>query len=629
MLQSMRKGAGNIAAKGLMFLLVIAFASWGIGDYLTVSPNPTVATVGSVSISSADFNNEFRRDLQSIQQRTGAVISMEQARSLGLVDAALGRMIDRALVDQGARALGLRVSDQVVREAILNQPAFRGAGGQFDRLRFETALRNEGLSEGFYVNFMRANLLRAQVVESLASGVDNAPDALTDPLFRYRQEKRVIEYVVVPNAPIDTLPEPEEAEIAAFHEKNAARFSHPEFRALSFVALEPSALLNEVEASEQEMRDEYEARRAMYNIPEKRDIEQAVYATEAAAREAHALIKGGKSLDAVAEATLKVKPADLKLGKLTRDQLPAPIADRAFALNLGAVSEPVQSPLGWHIVRVAGMEAGTTRSFEQVKDELKRAVGLRHAADRLVKLKDRFEDALAASGKIEDAATSLGLTLQRIAAVDAQGRGPDGKPAAGLPAYRSFVPIAFRAAEGAEPEVHEAENASYFALRVDSVTPAKLRPLAEVRGLVIAGWKIDAAGKAAANRATAIADRVKAGAKLAELAESVKGTVEVTSPLTRAGAGGPNKLMPATLAELFGAQVGAVVTGPSRTADGHLVARLARIDAANAATGAAERAQISASIGDGIAEDLLFQYRKHLEAQFGVTLNRAALDATF
>jgi peptidyl-prolyl cis-trans isomerase D len=625
MLDRLRKGAGSWIARGLMFLLVISFAAWGIGDYLTVRTDTTVATVGDVKISADAFSREFRRELQVLQQRFGASLDAEQARRLGLPDAALGQMVDRALFDLAAAGLGLRVPDSVVREAITRNPAFHDSFGKFDRQRFQYVLANEGLSEAGFVAATRRDLVREQLAASLTAGATAAPGAVADALYRYRQERRAAEYFVVASASIAGFGAPTEAELEAFHKDNAGRFSSPELRTVAWLVMRPEDLLAEMAVSDDEIKDEYEARRGQYSTPERREVEQAVYPTEAAARAAFDMLKDGADFAAVAEKTRKLKPADLKLGKVTREQLPAAIAVPVFALPVGQVSEPLQSPLGWHLARVVAIEPATTRTLAEAKDELKRQIGLRKAADALIKVRDQLDDRLAGGASLDEAAQALNFKVQR-ATLDARGAGTDGKPVPDLPPLPQFLSLVFEAPEGGDPEIGDGTDGAYVALRVEKIAPSALRPLAEVRDEVIAGWQAEQRRMAAERKAGELAEALKGGGDIQRLAQDAGGAVEASPLLTRGGLGGESKLSPPVLARLFQAAKGEVVTGPAAAGDGFVVARLARIEGADPAADAAQVERIRRGLANGIADDLLAQYRAGLERRFGVNINRAAME---
>ena len=629
MLEQMRKGAATWAAKILLFLLVFSFGIWGVADYLRVRPETTVANVGEAAIQAIDFSTQYRRELQRVQVRLGSSLDAEQAKSLGLPDLVLQRMIEWALFDQAGRNMGLRASDPAVRFEIESNPTFRSPLGQFDRLMFEAALREQGFSEGAFVAAVKRDLIREQIVDSLVAGVSTAPDALVDRLFRYRQEKRVAEYLVVANAAIKEVPEPSESDLVAYHKENAGRFTAPELRAVNWVEMRPEDLLGEIQVSDQEIGDEYDSRQKSFVTPERRTIEQAVYPTEAAARDALHAIRGGADFVATAEKTLNLKRADLALGKLTRDELPPALATPIFGLGVDQISDPIQSPLGWHVVRVTAIEPGHTRKLEEVRDELKREIALLHAADRLVKLRDQFDDRIAGGATLEEAAQAAGLKVRKVAAIDARGQDPAGKPVGGLPAYGRFLSAVFSAPERGEPEIHETENRSYVALQVEAITPPALKPIAELRNDVIAAWKAEQRANAAAKKAEAISARLKEGGDLQGLAQSVGSGIELSPALDRTGRGGEHKLSPQVLAELFRVLTpGGIVTGPTAAGDGQVVARLARINVADPAASAAERERLKQAIAGGIADDLFAEYRNALERRFGVSVNRAVLEGS-
>ena len=56
------------------------------------------------------------------------------------------------------------------------------------------------------------------------------------------------------------------------------------------------------------------------------------------------------------------------LGFFTRGQMVKPFEEAAFALDVGQISEPVQSPFGWHIIKVEEKRDQPLPSFDQVKD---------------------------------------------------------------------------------------------------------------------------------------------------------------------------------------------------------------------------------------------------------------------
>ena len=81
----------------------------------------------------------------------------------------------------------------------------------------------------------------------------------------------------------------------------------------------------------------------------------------------------GKSLEDAAKEVLGSADGVIKLGPVTKKELPpGPLADGIFALPEGVAPAPIQSPLGWHIVRINKIEPGKSVPFDEVKEKLEK-----------------------------------------------------------------------------------------------------------------------------------------------------------------------------------------------------------------------------------------------------------------
>ncbi|MGH6921276.1 MAG: SurA N-terminal domain-containing protein, partial [Geminicoccaceae bacterium] len=263
MLNVLRKQAGSWVVKVLLMLLVVSFAIWGIGDvFYGGSQNPAVATVGESEISANELADAFNQSLRNLQQRVSTQISREQAIQLGLMQQALQDLIARRLIDLRARDMGLTVTDASLRALVTEDPMFQAAG-RFDRGRFEQLLMASGLTEEGYIASLRQDVMRGSLTDGVA-GAGVVPQALVDALYRYRNEQRRGRYAVVETSSITGVPEPSEEDLQAYHEAHQDRFTAPEYRALTFITLEPEDLVGEIEISEDQIAAEYQARIESY-----------------------------------------------------------------------------------------------------------------------------------------------------------------------------------------------------------------------------------------------------------------------------------------------------------------------------------------------------------------------------
>src|SRR5205814_7110654 len=139
------------------------------------------------------------------------------------------------------------------------------------------------------------------------------------------------------------------------------------------------------------VKQEYEARSAEFGTPEKRDVDQAMADSEAKAKAIIAAVTAGKTLEDAAKEVLGNSDGVIKLGPVTKKDLPpGPLADGIFGLTEGVAPAPIQSPLGWHVVRINKIEPGKSVSFDEVKPKLEKELKAQQAPDLLIKLVTDF-----------------------------------------------------------------------------------------------------------------------------------------------------------------------------------------------------------------------------------------------
>ena len=322
MLAQMRRGASSLAAKILLLLLVGTFGLWGIGNRLYKTESRWVAKVGGHEITQVQFANEFRREIRDMQARFGAQIDVEQARQVGLANASLHRMVDKALLRQAVRDSGIVISDDVVRKNIDADPRFRGVGQRFDRNVFQAILRNNGYSEAQYVDEVRQQIALEQLLGSLSAGIGAVPAAMTDAAYRFRNERRVADYFILPLTAMPAIADPDEKVLEEFYNNQREIFTIPETRSITFVTLSPQAFAGSVTVSDDEIREEYAARRQEFETQAKREIQQLVFSNADAAKAARERILKGESIGDVAKSTDR-KSTRLNSSHIQKSRMPS------------------------------------------------------------------------------------------------------------------------------------------------------------------------------------------------------------------------------------------------------------------------------------------------------------------
>ena len=567
MIQWMHRISKSFLATILMGALALSFVLWGVGDMFTGATSTAVATVDGVNIETTTFQRLYRTAIRSQSQATGMEITPEMAQAMGIGQIALQQSIDRAALDNYVREKGIVASDAQVTETVRAIEAFRGPSGQFDYQQFLNTLQTASYAtEQEFTSEVRADLARSQLVGATQSFFV-LPGEYALPLYLHLNEKRAADYVVVPASAAGDIAPPDDKTLTAFVKENAARFSTPEYRDVTFAAITPADVT--VEVTDKMVDDEYAARKATYNISERRELSQLEFKNEAEAKAARARIDGGTPFDKLAEER-GLKPADISLGTKSAEELGDPAAAKAaFAVAEGQVSQPVQGNFGWVMLRTTKVTPGVNRPLESVREEVRAALRTQVAADKLVDVINAYDDARKGGDDLAAAAKKANMKTGRIAAMDSRGLAPDGKPTE-APTNPEFLAAAFRADAGADNEPISTKDGAYYVVRVNGTTPPKLKPLAEVRAEAEAQWIQRRRGELLAARAKTLTEQAVKEKSLASIAGAVNSGVQKSTALGRDTNAG--NFPSALVTKLFDAKPGAIVYAPQ--GDGYVIAQL-------------------------------------------------------
>jgi peptidyl-prolyl cis-trans isomerase D len=471
---------------------------------------------------------------------------------------------------------------------------------------------------------LRGGLMRSQLTNAIAAGAE-APALMRDSIYRFRGERRVAEYLRIPSSTVGPVAEPTQDELAAFHAQNAALFTAPEMREVTAILLDPDQVAHDFKPSEDEIKRSYDERLPGLSVPERRRVRHLLFANDAEAAKARDQIAGGASFEQVAKEAQGQLALDTSLGLVTRGDLPPPLAEAAFGLPEGKLSDPVKDPLGWHVLIVDRIEPGRTPSLDSVRDDIVRELSRDSAMNSLVRTANKLEDELAGGATLAQAAGSLGLKSMSVGPIDSKGRLKSGVPASNIPPDPKFLEYAFRTPPGQTTQLQEIRGGGYFTLRVEGIDPPTLRPLDEVRAQVAVAWKDRQRDDKARERAQALLDRAKSGETLSKLAGELRLEARTSEPLSRFSLDPNSTVPPPLISALFKAREGEIVLASYD--GGYALGRLTEIKPAVQNEPSAEVAQLQRELTAGVAQDLLTQYTRALRRAYPVTVHRSAIES--
>jgi peptidyl-prolyl cis-trans isomerase D len=620
MLEALRRSSQTWVAKALLIVLVGSFAVWGVSSSLVAGAANSVVTVGDVSVSPTDFRLAYERQVATMSQRFGMRLNAEQARAFGIENQVFAELVAGAALDQLSRDMSLGLSEGRLAQLIADDPAFRGVNGQFDRMAFSAVLRNAGLRENDYINNRSQVAIRTQVVEAISDGY-KAPDVLTAALRQYRSEARSIDYLILSNANIDPVKAPGDDVLAPWFEQNKAKYRAPEYRKVVYVSLEPKDIVDTAAITDEALLADYEKNKEKYRTPATRTIEQLTFADRAAADAAAAKLASGTTFDAIVAEQGKTA-ADVLLGDFTIANVPdQKFAEPAFAVaENGGTTPVIDGTFGPIILRVTNIRPENLKTFDEVKEELRTELALTEAADGILSVHDRLEDARAEGLGLSEAAAKNNLKAVTIDAIDAQGNDQKSEEINGLPEKAALLAEIFKTDIGTEAQPVNVGREGYAWFEVLDVIPDRDRTLEEVRERVVADWTAEQQRQTLAKKAEELAERLRKGGDLATIAGELGMAVENKAGLNR-GAQDP-VLSPEAVAAAFAGPLGHVASAPGVDGEGQILLKVTEVNAQTATDALATDDQQIAAVARASGDDILDQMVSALQTAYGVSINR-------
>jgi peptidyl-prolyl cis-trans isomerase D len=623
MLRGLRKASSGFIGKVIMAsvvgFLVISFVIWGIGDIFRGGGRQTVATVGSTEISGDQFRQTFNDRLQQLSRQVGRPVTPAQAQAFGFDQQLLGQLVAEAALDEQTRKMKLGVSNADISKRIMLDPSFVGLSGAFDQQRFEQAIRQAGYTEQRYVAEQRKVSLRRQLAGAITTGAA-IPAAEIETVNRFQNETRDVDYVTITRASAGEIAAPSPEALEKYYTDRKVTFRAPEYRKLTVLMLSADAIAKAMQISDDDAKALYEARKVQYSTPEKRDIQQIVFPNEEDAKVAAAKVAAGNWFELVA-GERGLKPTDINLGTIAKSAIAdKAIADAAFELKAGDVSAPITGRFGVVLLRVNKIEPAHTSTYEEVAADLKTNLANDRAKQEVATKRDKIEDELAAGSRLSEVSQKIGVPAVTIDAIDRSGRGPDGNPA-NMPAGVDVLTQAFSTDVGVENDPVQITG-GYAWYEVAGITPPRDRTLEEVRARVEQGWRDEEIATRLKTKATEMVEKLKGGETFAALAEADKLKVESAKALKRNSA---DPLPQFAVGEIF--KLAKDTAGSSEAKDPieRVVFRVTAISVPAFDAASPEAKQMSDTLKNAIADELLTQYIARVETDLGTTINRAAL----
>ncbi|WP_288105698.1 SurA N-terminal domain-containing protein [Limnobacter sp.] len=414
--------------KLMQFLLLLfiapAFVLLGVNRYEGSGSGPNVlATVGDYKITQAEFDQVKRNRIEEARQRAGANFDPKQFDNPQVNKQLLDTIISEYLLQKDVAKEYLTASDEALRTAILETPAFQ-KDGKFDMDTYKALLAARGLTPASYDANLRFNMARDQVLnplfesvfftKSLRSQIDNAQLA-----GRVVQTRTIGLDAYLPKVSVT------DDEITKYYNDNKSAFETPATADVQYLVLSPADIKAGIEVSDADVQSYYEQNKARFSTPEQRKVRHILLPAEEQG-------KTPAELKAAAEkvlAEVKANPADFAklaakyssdagsaknggdLGYFGKGDMPAAFEQAMFALKKDQISDLVKTQFGYHILEVTDIRGGDQKPLADVKSEIVSEIKNQKLTVAFASAQETFSEKVYEGGQSFDAvAKQLKLT---------------------------------------------------------------------------------------------------------------------------------------------------------------------------------------------------------------------------
>jgi len=552
MLQSLRDKMQGWPAIVVLGVAVFAMSFFGIEGYFSSQAENFVAKVGKREISQQQYQDTVNRIRQQQREQMGDQFDPSLFDKPEFKQQIVDELIGQQLLLQANEDLGMRVSDQALREAIASNPAFQ-VDGQFNADMYRAQLAAAGMTPDMFQNNIRTSLETSLLPDAISSSTI-VTDADINRYLNIKLQRRTIRYFVLPRqVPADS--QVTDAQVQDYYKAHQADFMNPEQVSLKYIEVNADNLKSEAPPpTDEELKKRYQDEISRFGLPEQREVSHIlinVPKNATPAQQKAALAKAEKIADQATPANfaklaqqdsddLGSKLTGGDLGWLQKGMTNAAFESAMFALQKGQISKPVLSDEGYHIIYLRDVRTGQTKSFADVRDQLlKEATAADHdrayndAAGKMTDLTSQNP------GSLEPAAQALQLKVQETPLFGRHGgEGIAANPKVIAAAFSNDVLNA-----GNNSSLVDLSKTDSVVVRLDKHVPASAKPIAEVHDAIVQKILDERIADAAHQKADVLVQRLDKGEDMATIAQAEHADLQTVNQAQRVQQGVPPPIL--------------------------------------------------------------------------------------
>ncbi len=629
MLKILRENASSWLLKGILLLVAVTFISWG-GSYLLREKKVTYAAkVNGTVIDVREYSDAYQNLIKQYRDALGPAFSDKMIEELKLKEKLMDDFINRILIIQEGKRLGITVSDEELRGMIQSVPAFQ-VNGQFDPRRYEMFLRQNRTTPEEFEYSQRERILMSRVINLVRQNGVKVSDQEVLDTYLYENGRINLSFIKVSPDGFKGQVSANEVEVKDYYSKNSEEFRTPSLYQVQYLAFRLADFEGKVQVSPDEIKRIYDSQKDRFKVPKqvkareiliKVDPQDPADKIEAKKKKAEEILekaKKAKDFGSLAKQYSESETASKggDLGWVQKGRLEEAAETALFALKPGETSSVIIRPEGFAIFRAEDVREEKERSLEEVKEEIANSLKKEKAkAEASRGAEDAFY-ALFRTRDLENYAKEKGVPLKTT---DYFKQGDEVTEFGRDPGFYSSV-SSLKVGD-ISPVVNAGSN--FYILKLLNKKDSRIPPLEEVKEEVtrkVVSKKLD---EKAHEAASALLKQIQDGKDIREAAKANSYPVEETGFFTRTTGAipkiGPIKEPGALLAPLT--EKDPVPKDVFQTKDGYFVARLSSTEPADQTRFAAAEKGVEARLINQKQEEFFQNWIKELRSRAKIDIN--------
>jgi peptidyl-prolyl cis-trans isomerase D len=497
----------------VLAIIFLPFAFFGIDTYFRGGGvGQAVARVGDYSISQEEFSRALRERQEALQRMTQGRVDPAMLDNPELRYATLDSLIQRRLLLDSALRVGVTVSEERLKDIIGRLQLFQDETGKFSLARYEQYVKSEGMTPAMFEARLRQDIILQQFTDGYAD-TTIVPRAVVERLARLSgQQRELSQYVLAPEKFMKQV-KLDAGAGKQYYDANPAEFRIPEQVRVEYLALSAELLQQQAQPDPAEAKKYYEANRSQFEVRESRQAAHIFVSAEAGSG-AEARQKARARAEKIHQQLLKAPAGFAEMAKKQSED-PGSAANGGdlgfigrgsmkdvpefeaalYQLKPGEISAPVETRLGYHIIRLTAVRPAQSKGLDEVRGQIEQELRKQLAGRRFAELADGFNNVVYEQSESLKPAAELIKTAPQVSGWITRLRAAE--PLLNNPRLLAAVFSDEVLRNKRNTEAIEVAPGTLVAARVVEHKPESVQPFEEVRAALEKRIALRAAGRLA------------------------------------------------------------------------------------------------------------------------------------